>query len=94
MIDYTYKIHIPSHLCHPGEETDHLAWGKGTSINMAIQVVAYHAIAMLREALVTLSEPPFEHFPKRTEMNGVFKFSMQNPPNTLYENRMTKLVMC
>ena len=46
------------------------------------------------EALVTLSEPPFEHFPKRTEMNGVFKFSMQNPPDTLYEKRMTELVMC
>ena len=62
MIDYTYKIHIPSHLCHPGEETDHLAWGKGTSIDMAIQVVAYHAIAMLREAVITITEPPFQHF--------------------------------
>ena len=68
--------------------------GKGTSIDMAIQVVAYHAIAMLREALITLSEPPFQHFPERTKMNGVFKFSMQIAPSTLYEKRMTKLVMC
>jgi hypothetical protein len=43
---------------------------------MAIQVVAYHAIAMLREALVTLSEPSFQHFLERMELNGVFKFSM------------------
>ena len=61
---------------------------------MAIQVVAYHAIAMLREALITLSELPFQHFQKRTEMNGVFKFSMQIEPNTLYEKRMMELVMC
>ena len=61
---------------------------------MAIKVVAYHAIAMLREALITLSEPPFQHFPERTKMNGVFKFSMQIAPSTLYEKRMTKLVMC
>jgi hypothetical protein len=27
-------------------------------------------------------------------MNGVFKFSMENPPNTLYEKRMTELVKC
>ena len=27
-------------------------------------------------------------------MNGVFKFSMQNAPNTLYEKRMMELVMC
>ena len=61
---------------------------------MAIQVVAYHAIAMLREALITLSELPFHHFPERTEMNGVFKFSMQIVPSTLYEKRMMELVMC
>ena len=61
---------------------------------MAIQVATYHAIAMLREALITLSELPFQHFQKRTEMNGVFKFSMQIAPSTLYEKRMTKLVMC
>ena len=36
VIDYTYKVRIPSHLCDPGEESDRLAWGKGTSINMAI----------------------------------------------------------
>ena len=36
MIDYTYKVRIPSHLCDPGEESDRLAWGKGTSINVAI----------------------------------------------------------
>ena len=59
VIDYTYKVHIPSHLCDLGEEFDHLAWGKGTSIDIEIQVVAYHAIAMLREALITLSEPCF-----------------------------------
>ena len=76
MINYTCKVHIPSHLYDPWWEFDRLAWGKGTSIDMAIQVVAYHAIAMLREALITLSELPFQHFQKRTEMNGVFKFSM------------------
>ena len=27
-------------------------------------------------------------------MNGVFKFSMQIEPSTLYEKRMTELVMC
>ena len=61
---------------------------------MAILVAAYHAITMLREALITLSEPPFQHFLERTEMNGVFKFSMQTTPNTQYEKRMTELVMC
>ena len=76
MIDYTFKVRILSHLCDPREEFDRLAWGKGTSIDMAIQVAPYHAIAMLREALITLSKPQFQHFPKRTEMNGVFKFSM------------------
>ena len=60
---------------------------------MAIQVVAYHAIAMLWEALVTLSELSFQHFLERMEMNRVFKFSMQIEPSTLYENRMTELVM-
>ena len=61
---------------------------------MAIQVATYHAIAMLREALVTLSEPSFQHFLERIEMNGVFKFSMQIEPSTLYEKRMTELIMC
>ena len=61
---------------------------------MEIEVAAYHAIAMLREALVTLSEPPFQHFLKRMEMNGVFKFSMKITPSTLYEKRMIELVMC
>ena len=59
VIDYTCKVHIPSHLCDLGEETDRLAWGKGTSIDMAIQVAPYHAIAMLREAFITLSELSF-----------------------------------
>ena len=59
VIDYTYKVHIPSHLCDLGEEFDHLAWGKGTSIDIEIQVMAYHAIAMLREAFITLSELSF-----------------------------------
>ena len=86
-------LHIPSHLCDPRQEFDRLAWGKGTSIDMAIQVVAYHAIAMLWETLVTLSELSFQHFLERTEMNRVFKFSMQIEPSTLYEKRMTKLVM-
>ena len=76
MTDYTCKVRIPSVLCDPGEESNCLAWGKGTSINMAIQATAYHAIAMLREALVTLSEKLFQKFLERTEMNGVFKFSM------------------
>ena len=61
---------------------------------MAIQVAAYHAIAMLRESLITLSEPLFQHFQKRTKMNGVFKFSMQIEPSTLYEKRMMELVIC
>jgi len=61
---------------------------------MAIQVAANHAIAMLREALVTLSKPSFQHFTERMEMNGVFKFSMQIKPSTLYEKRMMELVMC
>ena len=26
VIDYTYKVHIPSHLCDPGQEFDRLAW--------------------------------------------------------------------
>jgi hypothetical protein len=94
VINYMCKICIPSLLCDPGEELDRIAWGKGTSIDMAVQVAAYHAIAMLREALVTLSEPPFQHFLERTKMNGVFKFSMQDGPNTLYEKRMTELVKC
>ena len=94
MINHTYKVRIPSHLCDPRWEFDRLAWGKGTLIDMAIQVTVYHAIAILREALVTLSEPLFQHFLERTEMNGVFKFSMQTTPNTQYEKRMTELVMC
>ena len=76
VIDYTCKIHISSLLCDLGEELDCVAWGKATYIDMVVQVVAYHAIAMLREALVALSEPPFQHFLERTEINGVFKFSM------------------
>jgi hypothetical protein len=40
VIDYTCKIHIPSLLCDPREEIDHLAWGKGTSIDVAVQVAA------------------------------------------------------
>jgi hypothetical protein len=94
MIDYMAKVHIPSRLCDLKEELDQVAWGKGTSIDMAIQVAAYHAIAMLREELFILSEPPFQHFPERTEMNGVFKFSMLTEPHTLYEKRMTEFVKC
>ena len=93
-IDYTCKVRILSHLYDPREEFDRLAWGKGTSIDMAIQVAPYHAIAMLREAFITLSELSFQNFLERTEMNGVFKFSMQHAPNTLYEKRMMELVMC
>lgn len=77
-----------------GDELDRVAWGKGTSINMAIQVVAYQAIAMLREELYIMSQPQFQHFPQRTEMNGVYCFLMLMKPNTLYEKRMTKLVKC
>jgi hypothetical protein len=40
MIDYTCKIRIPSLLCDPGEELDRLDWGKGRSIDVAIQVAA------------------------------------------------------
>jgi hypothetical protein len=40
VINYTCKIHIPSLLYDPGEELDHLAWGKGTSIDVAVQVAA------------------------------------------------------
>ena len=94
MINYTCKVRILSHLCDPGQEFDCLAWGKGTSIDMAIQVVAYHAIAMLWETLVTLSELSFQHFLERTEMNRVFKFSMKITPSTLYEKRMMELVIC
>ena len=61
---------------------------------MAVQVASYHAIAMLRESLIALSESPFQPFLERMEMNGVFKFSMQDGPNTLYEKRMTELVKC
>jgi len=61
-----------SRLCNPDEEVESDVWGKGTSFNMAIQVAAYYAIAMLREELHIPSKPPFQHFPQRIEMNGVF----------------------
>ena len=85
MVDYMAKIHILSHLCDLGEEVEHDVQGKGTSIDMAIQVVAYNAIAMLREELYILSKPPFQHFPERTEMNGVFQIPTMMEPCSLYE---------
>ena len=36
MVDYMAKVHILSYLCDSGEEVEHDAWEKGTSIDMAI----------------------------------------------------------
>jgi hypothetical protein len=45
MVDYMAKVHVLSRLCDPGEEVERDAWGKGTSINMAIQVVGKSSIS-------------------------------------------------
>lgn len=91
---YMAKVHLPSRLCDTMEKMDRVAWRKGTSMDMETQVVPYQAIAMLREELYILEQPPFQHFPQRTKMNGVYRFLMLLPLNTLYERRMTELLQC
>lgn len=92
MVDYLAKV--PIYLCDSNEEMDRVAWSKGASVDIAIQVVAYQAIAMRREELYILTKPPFQHFPQRTEMNDLFRFLMLLPPNTHYDPRMAELVQC
>ena len=59
MVDYMAKVHILSHLDDPDEEVECDVWGKGISMELVVQVVAYYAIAMLREELYMLSKLPF-----------------------------------
>ena len=74
MVDYMAKVRISSHLCGLDEEPERVTWGKGTSIDIAIQVAAYQAITMLREKLYILSKSSFQHFPQkdRDEWNLAF----------------------
>lgn len=37
------RLAFSSHLCDEEDELDHVAWGKVTSIDIAIQLVAYQA---------------------------------------------------
>jgi len=67
------------------DEEDPTAWAKGTSVDMAIP-------AMLREELYVPEEPPFQNIPLGTEMNGVYRFRILMPPNTIYAGRMTEFV--
>jgi len=59
---------------------------------MAIQEVAYKAMAILRQEVIELERYPFTHFPIQGPLQGVNVFEMGMDGTTLYERRMFELV--
>ena len=59
---------------------------------MAIQEVAYKAMAILRQEVIEMERYPFTHFPIQGPLQGVNVFEMGMEGTTLYERRMFELV--
>lgn len=59
MVDYMANVWLPSRLTMVDEEIDKAIREKGTSMDMAIQSVAYQARVVLREELVMLELDSF-----------------------------------
>ena len=62
MVDYVATVFIPRRFVEGVTEAHHIS-AHGTSIEMAIQEVAYKAMAILCQEVMELERYPFTHFP-------------------------------
>ena len=91
MVDYVATVFIPRHFVEGVMEAHNIS-AHGTSIEMAIQEVAYKAMAILCQEVIELERYPFTHFPIQGPLQGVNVFEMGTEGTTLYERRMFELV--
>ena len=91
MVDYVATVFIPRRFVEGVTEAHNIS-AHGTSIEMAIQEVAYKAMAILRQEVIELERHPFTHFPIQGPLQGVNVFEMGMGGASLYERRMSELV--
>ncbi|KAJ1262424.1 hypothetical protein BS78_09G106500 [Paspalum vaginatum] len=91
LVDYVATLFVPKRLVD-GETEPHRFVVVGTSVEMAIQAVAYKAIGVLRSKVMELDSYPFSHFPIQSPEQGVNSFEVVLGDATLYERRMSELV--
>ncbi|KAJ1261917.1 hypothetical protein BS78_09G065600 [Paspalum vaginatum] len=91
LVDYVATLFVPKHLVE-GVTEPHRFVAMGTSVEMAIQAVAYKAIGILRSEVMELDRYPFSHFPIQSSEQGVNSFEMVLGDATLYEKQMSELV--
>jgi hypothetical protein len=91
MVDYVATVFIPRRFVEGVTEAHNIS-AHGTSIEMAIQEVAYKAMAILCQEVIKLEHYPFTHFPIQGPLQGVNVFEMGMEDATLYERRMSELV--
>ncbi|CAO2171635.1 unnamed protein product [Urochloa humidicola] len=91
LVDYSATLFIPQRLVE-GEHHSYNLVAHGTSTGMAIQEVAYKAMALLRQEIPELWLPPFQHFPIQSIQPGVNLFNQPPVGAPLYERRMSELV--
>ncbi|KAJ1264963.1 hypothetical protein BS78_08G040900, partial [Paspalum vaginatum] len=91
LVDYVATLFMPKCLVE-GVTKPHRFVAVGTSVEVAIQAVAYKAIGVLRLEVMELDHYPFSHFPIQSPEQGVNSFEMVLGDATLYERRMSELV--
>ncbi|KAJ1256642.1 hypothetical protein BS78_K337600 [Paspalum vaginatum] len=91
LVDYFATLFIPKRLVE-GVTEPHRFAAMGTSVEMAIQAVAYKAIGILRSEVMELDRYPFSHFPIHSPEQDVNYFDVVMEDATLYERRMSEMV--
>jgi hypothetical protein len=91
MVDYVATVFIPRRFVEGVTEAHNISEHR-TSIEMAIQEVAYKDMAILHKEVIELELYPFTHFPIQRPLQGVNVFEMGMEVATLYERRMSELV--
>lgn len=91
MVDYFATLFIPMLLVE-GVNHSHNVVAHGTLVRMAIQEVAYKAMAILCQEIEELWMLPFHHFPIQGPQLGLNEFNIAPVGAPLYERRMSELV--
>ena len=91
MVSYLATLHIPMRPVESGSEPHDFS-AHGTSIEMAIQEVAYLAMTNLRRDVPGLEVYPFTHFPIQGFPHGVNTFERIQVGDVMYDRRMSELV--
>jgi hypothetical protein len=89
MVEYIALMFVPMCLVEAVIEP-HYLFARGTSVEMAIKVVAYKAMALLRQVGV-LEMWPFHHFPKQSVQQDVIEFEIVLTDLNLCERCMVEL---